>query len=141
MKICQLVQIRNSFVVIHTSYWVVWIPKHNTRWPHFVVWIWRAETQDEFYYLEQCSNRSTSVLFCHGKKWLSLYCVTYGRGVNFINIFRAAFMLVGPKSANQHCWHDCLFAHSGSLLEETARRTLKKLTPRCIRIKVRILVL
>jgi len=30
-------------------------------------------------------------------------------GVNFTNVLRAAFTLLGPKSAKWHCWLDCLF--------------------------------
>jgi len=36
-------------------------------------------------------------------------------GVNFINILRAAFTLVGPKSIKWHCWLDCLFLHIRNL--------------------------
>ena len=35
-------------------------------------------------------------------------------GVNVISILQAAFMLIGPKSAKQHCWLDCLFKNLGS---------------------------
>ncbi len=51
-------------------------------------------------------------------------------GVNFTNILVADFALIGPKSAKQHCWFDCLlFAHSGSAHVKAAHRTLMKLTP------------
>jgi len=50
-------------------------------------------------------------------------------GVNFTNILRAAFTLVGPKSAKWHCWLDCIFAHSGSTCIKAVRRMLMKLSP------------
>ncbi len=34
-------------------------------------------------------------------------------GVNFINVLRTAFTLIGPKSANWHCWRVCLFCAFG----------------------------
>ncbi len=53
-----------------------------------------------------------------------------GYRCQFHQHFCAAFMLVDPKSAKQHCWLDCLiFAHLRSAHVKAARRTLMKLTP------------
>ncbi len=52
----------------------------------------------------------------------------FGPGVNFTNILRAAFTLVGPKSAKRHCQLGCLFAHTGSASVKAARKMLMKLS-------------
>ncbi len=46
------------------------------------------------------------------KTWLKTPEITLP-GVNFTNVLRAAFTLVGPKSAKWHCWLDCLFCACG----------------------------
>jgi len=50
-------------------------------------------------------------------------------GVNFTNVLHAAFTLVGPKSANWHCWLDYLFLRIRDLRVKAVRRMLMKLSP------------
>jgi len=63
-----------------------------------------------------------------GSKAAHKMLVNLTTGVNFTNILRAAFTLVGPKSAKRHCQLGCLFAHTGSAIVKAARRTLMKLS-------------
>ncbi len=72
----------------------------------------------------------------HHWLWRNLYfCMLWSRlknirrpRVNFINILRKVFMLVGPKSVKQHCCLDCLFALLKSACVKAACRTLMKFT-------------
>jgi len=48
--------------------------------------------------------------------------------VDFNNILRTAFTLVGPKRTKWHWWLDCLFAHLGSVYVKAERKLLMKLT-------------
>ncbi len=53
----------------------------------------------------------------------------YVPGLNFINVLRTAFMLVGPKSVRIQSRSQYLFTLLGSTCADTAHRTLMKLTP------------
>jgi len=66
----------------------------------------------------------------HPQKLLVNCVVKWTTVVNFINILRTAFMPVGPKSAKQHCWLNCIFYAFGIYKRVKAVCwTLMKLTP------------
>ncbi len=51
------------------------------------------------------------------------------QGVNFINVLRAAFILIGPESVKKDWKLDYLFTLLGSACVKAVRRTLMKLSP------------
>ena len=60
----------------------------------------------------------------------TFFCATFMYvGVNFINVFRAAFMHADPKSVKRHWWLNWNVTLSGIWQVKASRRTLMKLTP------------
>jgi len=57
-------------------------------------------------------------------------------GLNFINVLRRAFTLVGPKSVRFQSSGQYLFTLLGSMCSKAAHRTMMKLTPVVNFIKV-----
>jgi len=51
--------------------------------------------------------------------------------VNFINILRAAFAHIGPKSIKRYWGFDWILTFSGSTCVKAVHRTLMKLSPGC----------
>ncbi len=82
-----------------------------------------------------CTNTFGSVVHLTYKVWCQFHQhSTYTQllrslaGVNFINVLRTAFTLIGSKSAKRHCQLDCLFCAFG-ICVKAVHRTLMKLSP------------
>ena len=70
----------------------------------------------------------------HQVKWVCLAFLK-APSVNFVNILRATFTLVGPKSVKQHCCLGSLFTLSGLTSVKVARKMLTKLSPKSPRVE------